>query len=107
NRIGNVAVRNAELQLARARALLRDQQRLVVSQVSESFAELERAMLVSRANYNRSWAARQRRDTARAKYEAGNTLLEIVLDAEALVTEADSEFYRSLVQYTQAVSGVH
>jgi hypothetical protein len=106
-RQGHAAVRHAELQLARERAVLAEQQRIVVNQLSSAFAEMDRAMMVSKANYNRSWAARQRASTARAKYELGNQLLEIVLDAEALVTEADSEFYRSIVQYTQAVSDMH
>lgn len=47
-----VAVRNAELQLAKARAVLNEQQRQVVFNLNEAFVEVDRTYESIRANYN-------------------------------------------------------
>lgn len=107
NRIGHTAIRNAELQLARERAVLRDQELGIIEELSAAFAELDRSFAVSRALYNRRFAAHQRLVNVEAKYRAGEVLLEFLLDAQQQAADADSVFFRALVNYNLAVSGVH
>ena len=107
NRIGHAAIRHAELQLARDRAREREQQRQIVTDLSSSFGELVRSRSVSRTNYNRGLAARERLEKAEDRYRVGATLVEFVLEAQQRVVTADSDYYRALTDYTTAVSGVH
>jgi outer membrane protein TolC len=107
NRIGHAAVRVAELQLSRERALLREQERTILAQLSEAFNELDRAYEQSRFNYNRIVAARQRLAGEQTRYRFGDGVLQFVLDAQSRVADAEAEYYRSLVDYNLAVAKVH
>jgi outer membrane protein TolC len=107
NRIGHTAVRNAELALARERAIYQQQQLQVSHELSSAFGELDRAYAVTRSNYNRRIAAHQQLDAVRAKYEVERVPLEFVFDAERRATEGDSAYYRSLVDYNQAIANVY
>ncbi len=107
NRIGHTAVRNAQLNLSRERAIIHEQELRVVDELSSAFAELDRAYSVTRSNYNRSIAAHRQLQAIRAKYETGTVLLEQVLDAQQRATEADSAYYRSLVNHNLSINRVH
>ena len=103
----HAAVRTAELRLARERAVLRNQELTISNNLSSQFAEMERTYAVARASFNRSIAERQRLDAANAKYEAGEELLEFVLQAQQRTADADSAYYQALVDYNLAVSNMH
>ncbi|MFV2068176.1 MAG: TolC family protein, partial [Pirellulales bacterium] len=107
NRIGHTAVRNAEWNLTREMAVYEQQEQEITRELSRAFAELDRAYRVSRANYNRSRAAHQQREAVQAKYEAGLSLLEFVIDAQRRTAEASSAYFRSLVDYSTAIASVH
>ncbi|MCA9248097.1 MAG: TolC family protein, partial [Planctomycetales bacterium] len=107
NRIGHTAVRHAELQLARERAIYQDRELEISDNLAAAFVEVDRAYTVSRTNFNRRVAARERLAAVRDKYEVGNVLLEFVLEAQRQATEADSEFYRSVVDYNVAIMNLH
>ena len=81
NRIGHLAVRNAELQLQRERALLREQERYVYAELSGAFNAVDRSYRQARNNYNRVVAARQRLSAERTRYEVGDGVLQFVLNA--------------------------
>ena len=101
------AVRSAELQLARDRALLRNQELTISNQLSGQFAELDRSFVVTQSNFNRAIAERQRLNAALAKLDAGVEILEFVLEAQRTTADADSEYYRTLVDYNLAVADLH
>ncbi len=107
NRIGHVAVRNAELQVQRERAVYREQELQISHELAAAFTELDRAYALSRTTYNRRLAAYERLEAVRIKYEAGEVLLQFVLDAQRLAAEADAAYYRSLVEYSLAVASLH
>ncbi|MCA9152551.1 MAG: TolC family protein, partial [Planctomycetales bacterium] len=107
NRIGHAAVRNAELTLQRERALLREQERYVYAELSESFSELDRAYRQSRTNFNRVIAARQRLTSEVLLNQEGEGLLQFVLNAQSRLADAEAEYFRSLVDYNLAVAKVH
>ncbi|MCU0871934.1 MAG: TolC family protein [Pirellulaceae bacterium] len=111
-RQGHVAVRNAELNLARERAVLEEQKRQIVHDLSGEFADVERAYIVSQTNYNRRLAARDQLGALEAVYEDADEnektrLLDLLLDAQRRLADAESQYYRSLMEYTLAIKDVH
>jgi len=111
-RQAHAGVRNAELNLARSRAMLREQERDVSLGLSQAMADVDRAYGVAQTNFNRRRAALDALGSLESKYqvaeEAQKTqLLAVVLDAQRQVADAESRYYRSLVEYTLAVRQVH
>ena len=109
NRIGHAAVRNAELLVARAKALLDEQQRQVANEISGAFTELDRSYLVSKSTLNRAVAAHQQKDIVFEKQQVGygEYVLEFVLNAIQRATEAELDHYQSLVDYSLAIASLH
>lgn len=106
-RKGHVAVRNAELQVARERAILNEQERQIVVDLSNAVAEMERAHKVLETNYNRRDAAKQQLAAIRAIDEQTPQMLYIELDAQRRLADAEANYYRSLVEYEIAIKNVH
>lgn len=103
----HAAVRAAELQLAREKAVLRNQELTITNNLSGQFAELARTYEVAQDNFNVSVAQRRRLETATAKYEEGEELLVFVLEAQRNEADADSQFFRSLMDYNMAIANLH
>lgn len=101
------AARNAELMLARERALLEDQQRGVVHQVADAVSELDRAFLVSQTSYNRLIASKEQLAAVEAAFDNDKAPLDLLLEAQRKRAEADSRYYRGLVEYAIALKNVH
>ncbi|MGL4513075.1 MAG: TolC family protein [Lacipirellulaceae bacterium] len=101
------AVRNSELLLSRERALLADQQAGVVHQVAEAVAELDRAYEVSQTAYNRLVATKEQLEATRAAFEADKAPLDLFLEAQRMLAEAESRYYRALVEHAVALKNVH
>jgi hypothetical protein len=107
-RQGHAAVRHAELALSRERAVLREQERTVVHDLSDSLGEVARAYDVVQTKYNLRVAALDQWRNIQAAYDAGaERRLEAVVDAHYQSIEEDALFYVSLVDYTLAVRNVH
>lgn len=103
------AVRNAQIRVARERSLLHDQELLVAHELSDSVGELDRAYVQTQTTFNRWVAAGQQLQAVQAAYDADRpgVTLDQVLDAQRRVADADSNYYRSLVEYNVAVKNVH
>jgi hypothetical protein len=106
-RKGHVAVRNAELQVARERSILNEQERQVVLDLSNALAEVKRAEEVRETNYNRRVAAKQQLAALRAIEDPTPQMLYIELDAQRRLADATTQYYRSLIEYEIAVKNVH
>ena len=106
-RRGHAAVRNAQLQLARERAVLDEQEREVMLGLSNAIAEVERAWGVAQTNYNRRASARQRYAAVEAAFEADKVNLDLVLDAQRRMSEADTRYFATLAEYALAIKNVH
>lgn len=100
------AVRHAELQLARERSLLYEQERSVVYDLSNAIAELDRAYAVVETNLNRRLAAREQVSAVQAAFEADNATLDLLLEGQRRLAESEAAYYRSLVEYQLAVKNV-
>jgi outer membrane protein TolC len=106
-RRGHAAVRNAQLQLARERAILDEQEREVLLGLSNAIAEVERAWGVAQTNYNRRLAARQQFAAVQAAFESDKADLDLVLEAQRRMSEADTRYFATLAEYALAIKNVH
>ena len=106
-RRAHAGVRNAEMQLARARAILRDQQEEIVHATAASIAEMDRALITSQTSFNRLQASREQLAAIEAAFEADKASLDLLLDAQRRVAEAQTRYYRTLAEYAIAVKNVH
>jgi hypothetical protein len=106
-RRGHAAVRNAELQLARERAILVQQEREVAHSLSNALCEVERAYDCTWTSYNRRVAARQHLAAVRAAFDADKAQSELVLDSQRRLAEAEIRYFGSLVEYALAIKNVH
>jgi outer membrane protein TolC len=100
-------VRNAQLQLAKSRALLQEQELELTHQLADSFREISQAYQQSRTVLQRRIAADDEVSSVNAAYKAGTTTLDQLLDAQRRQAEAETEYYRSIVDYNLAIMTLH
>lgn len=105
-RKAHAAVRNAELQLARERTILAEQEREIVHDLSNAVSEKDRAYAVLETSYNRRIAAQEQLASVQTAYDADKAPLNVLLDAQRNLADAASHYYRSLVEYMLAVKNV-
>lgn len=109
------AVRNAQLNLAKQRALLQEAELEVSHQIAQAIRDLEGSYELMRTAYSRLQAAKHNADTFETIVELGAETEEtrgagaIFLRLESLrrLAEAKNNFYRALVTYNQAIAFVH
>jgi len=101
------AVRNAQLQLVRERAVLEEQELEVTHQLTDAIRDVDRYYELAQSNFNRRSAAKQQVDAVRAAYDTGTVTLDLLLDAQRRLADAESSYYRSLVDYNLAIRSVH
>ncbi len=106
-RKGYAAVRNANLQVARERAVLHEQEREISHDLSDAVAEVDRAMLVTQTAFNRRSAAHDQLTASRLAWDRGKAPVDLVLDAQQRLADAQNRYYRSLVEYAIAIRNVH
>jgi len=106
-RKGHSAVRNAELQLARERAILNEQERQVVLDLSNAIAEMNRAHTGLETNYNRRVAAKHTLLAIQNIPDPPPDMLFQELDAQRKLAEAEGLYYRAQVEYELAIKNVH
>ena len=100
------AVRHAELQLARERAVLHEVERTVVYDLSNAISETERAYALVETNMNRRMAATEQVAAVTHAFEADKASLDSLLDAQRRLSDAEVAYYRALVEYQLAVKNV-
>ncbi len=107
-RQAHLAVSHAKLQIARDRALLEEQQRQIIHDLTSMVAECDRAYAQMETNLNRFIAASDALAALEASQEAGLPInFDQLLDAQRRVSESQTRYYESLVEYTLATKNVH
>jgi len=106
-RQGHTAVRNAEVRLCQAKAVLREEERTVVSELSTAVDEVDRAYTVLQTDIYRSKAAKDQLEALLAVYQAKQEGFFEVLDAQRRLSDAISHYYQSRVEYAVAIRNVH
>ena len=107
-RQAHLGVRNAKLQVAREQALLKEQERQIIHDLTAMIAEADRAFAQMDTNMNRYLAASDALAALNASREAGLPVnFDQLLDAQRRVSEAQSRYYAAVVEYTLAIKNVH
>ena len=107
-RQGHAAVRFAQIQIARDKAILREQERQVLHDLTAIVADCDRSYVQVETSLNRYLAASDALDALEANRQAGLPVnLEQLLDAQRRVSEAESRYHLSLSEYAVATKNVH
>ncbi len=106
-------VRQAQLQLARDRAVLQEQELELTHQLSTAIGDLELYYTTTQTNLNRMLAARDEVDGRRAVWVAGvdkqleGDTINLYLNSLQRLAEAESEYFNSLKDYNLAIMNIH
>jgi outer membrane protein TolC len=107
-RQAHAAVHAAELQLARERTILAEQERQVVHDLTNSLAEFDRAYSVSINNLQRFKTTSQVIDILLQRLKSNETVdFDRLLDAQRRMVDAESSFYLSQVEFEIATKNVY
>ena len=100
-------VRHHQLQLARERARLQDEELEASHALVEAVRNVDTNFALSQTNFNRRVAAERQVDAVQAAYDAGQVTLDQLLDAQRRRAEAESAYYRAIVDYNRSISQLH
>ncbi len=103
NRVGHLAIRNAELQLTREKALLEEQQKQLLLDLNAAYAEVDRSFAAIRNSYNARVAVEAELEPKRQRAEKGEEDVFFLLDAQRRATNIETVFHRSVVNYNLAL----
>ncbi|MCL2744671.1 MAG: TolC family protein [Planctomycetaceae bacterium] len=101
------AVRNAQLGLARSRAVLQEQELELTHQLTESFREISETYQQSKTMLQKRIAADAEVSSVDAAYKAGTTTLDQLLEAQKRKADAETDYYRSIIDYNLAIMTLH
>ncbi|HVX63131.1 MAG TPA: TolC family protein [Pirellulales bacterium] len=100
-------VRNDEPALARSGASLQELKLEAVHVLTNAVRDFDRNYQVSQTTLNRRVAAARQVEAVKARYDAGKTTLDILLDAQRRLVDAEIGYYRALVDYNIAILQIH
>ncbi len=100
-------VRNYQLQLARERSRLQDEEMEVSHALVEAVRNVDTNFALSQTNFNRRVASERQVEAVQAAYDAGTVTLDQLLDAQRRRADAESAYYRSIVDYNRSIAQLH
>ena len=100
-------VRHHQLQLARERARLQDEELEASHALADAVRNVDTNFALAQTNYNRRVAAERQVDAVQAAYDANTVTFDQLLDAQRRRAEAESSYYRSLVDYNRSIAQLH
>ena len=100
-------VRHHELLIARERAILQDLELEISHQLGDTIRDVDNSYGLSQTNFNRRVASEKEVQAVDAAYKADRVTLDLLLDAQRRRAEAESAYYRSLIDYNKAIMNVH
>ncbi len=98
-RQANAGVRNSELELMRARAILKESQHQILHELGTSMRQAHQAWKSSKLNYNRAKAADDAYQSRLAAYEADAVTVDRLLEAVQRRADAESRFQQSQANF--------
>jgi outer membrane protein TolC len=107
SRLEMAGVRKAQLQLARERSFLQDKELELSHQLAFAMRSMEAEQVLSQTNFNRRIAAQRQVDAVQAAYETGTVTIDVLLDSQRRLAQAESDYYRSVIDYNKAIMQVH
>ena len=103
NRQGHVAIRNAELNLMREKAILKEQQRQLLHDLGAAYTEVDRSQANIRTLYNTRLAIQEELEPKRIRVEEGKDQVFFLLDVQQRAAQTESQLLRSIINYNQAL----
>ena len=100
-------VRNAQLALARERAKLQEGELELSHQLAYAIRDLDAFYVLSQTDFNRRIAAQRQVEAVAAAYETDTITLDVLLKAQQQLAQAESDYFRALVDYNKTISQVH
>lgn len=100
-------IRHYQLQLARERARLEDQELEVSHELADAVRNLEYNYDLTVTNFNRRVAAEKQVEAVEAAFKAETVTLDLLLDAQRRRADAEIAFYRTLADYNRGIMLVH
>ncbi len=100
-------VRNEQMLLAREKARLQDQELELSHAMSDAIRDLSTHFQVTQTQFNRRVAAERQVEAVKAAYDAGTVTLDLLLEAQRNRADAETAYYRSLVDYNRGIARVH
>jgi outer membrane protein TolC len=100
-------VRHHQLQLARERARLQDEELEASHALVDAVRNVDTNFALAQTNFNRRVAAERQVEAVQAAYDANTVTLDQLLDAQRRRAEAESSYYRALVDYNRSISQLH
>tara|TARA_R110002049_G_scaffold2750_2_gene21467 strand:- start:254050 stop:256464 length:2415 start_codon:yes stop_codon:yes gene_type:complete len=99
-------IRGAQLRLAREKAFLQEQERLLVSQLSDAVAKVATHYQLVQTNAQRWQAAEQEVEARLAEFKGGRSSVNVVLQSQQRRAQAQIDYYRALGEYNKSVNYV-
>jgi outer membrane protein TolC len=102
-------VRNLELQTAKARTVLEDQEREISHEVAAAFRALDLKYLTARNAYNRWLTADDRHHAVLNQYQSDSRrmTIETVVRARDALGRAEQQYVQALIEYNAAILELH
>jgi outer membrane protein TolC len=98
---------NAEMAIARDRAKLRETELEVAHQVAYAYRDMQDTLALSETNFNRRMAAQHEVDAVKTSFENGQIAINVLLDAQRNLAQAESDYFRSVTNYAKSISQLH
>lgn len=106
-RFTRTQVRNLELQVTKATAVLASQEKNIAHDIATSIQDITSAFTAAQSNRKRLEAAARRVELLETEREIGTTTLDLVLRAQSSLAAAESSYYQQLVNYNKALTSLH
>jgi outer membrane protein TolC len=106
-RQASAAVRHAQLNLAKDMTILKEQQLRISHDLSNASRQITRSYAQLQINYNRIEADKLQVEVLEQRYKVGKDSTQFLLQAQQLLANSTSAFYRSLVDYNLALRDFH
>ncbi len=100
-------LRYYQLNLAKERAKLQDEELEVSHQLADALRQMELNYELTETNFNRTLAADRQVAAVQAAYDAETVTLDQLLEAQRLQADAQTSYFRTLLDYQRAIIMVH
>ncbi len=100
-------VRNAQLQIAREKAVMEDMELEISHLLTDVIRDLDSNYSLVQTNLNRLIAADKEVDSVQAAFDAGTVTLDLLLDAQRRRSDAQIAYFQALIEYNIAIKDVH
>ena len=106
-RRAHAAIRNSELSLTREKNILREQEREIIYGLSNAIGEVQRTETLLELNSKRLTASNQQYRNILELKQQEETTIDLVLESQRRVIDAEISYHRSQVELMLAVKAVH